>query len=151
MPIEEVQTSDSLETLKLEVGEKFKGILVDIDQVEHMNYDNPDERELDKRGKPKWKWVARLRLPGAVDPDVDLKWWTQNQIKFELSKAIAPHHPNNYRGAEIGIERLEDMAPRRPGYKGAQQYRVVIITPGPTNWVDPLMNNTAIDIDTAGF
>jgi hypothetical protein len=134
-----------LETLKFEVGEKFKGTLVDIDEVPHLSFDT-GEQEFTKAGQPKTKWVVRLRRAGATDPSQDLKWWTQNQVRFAVREAVAAH-PDTYLGAEIGIERLPDAEPRVKGYKGAAQYRVVIITPGPKGWVDPLAAAAAPDLD----
>ena len=54
----------------------------------------------------------------------------------------------NYLGAEIGIERLPDGVPRVKGYKGAADYRIVIITPGSTGWVDPLTSAPLVDTES---
>ena len=134
MPIE-LTEHDDLDLLKLEVGDKWKGTLVDIDAVPHLKFGS-DEQELTKSGKPKTKWVVRLRPEGATSADADLKWWTQNQVKFSVNEAIR-EHKNNYQGAKIGIERLADGEPSTKGYKPFHQYRVVMIKPGPDGWVDP--------------
>ena len=135
MPIELTQ-HDDLDILKLEVGQKWKGTLVDIDDVVHMKFGSTTDPELTASGRPKTKWVARLRPEGATDTTGDLKWWTQNQVKFALREAISDV-PNNYQGATIGIERLADSEPSTKGYKPSHQYRVVVITPGADGWVDP--------------
>ena len=136
MPVEiHITEHDDLETLKLEVGEKFRGTLVDIDEAPHYAF-GTQEPEYQRDGRPKSKWVARLRPKGATDATGDLKWWTQNQVKFALREAISAC-PNNYAGADIGIERMPDGEPRQKGYKGPADYRIVIITPGPDGWADP--------------
>lgn len=135
MPIELTQ-HDDLPTLKLEVGQKWRGVIVDIDEVPHYKFGSTTEVEVTASGRPKSKWVVRLRPKDATDATGDLKWWTQNQVKFALREAIAEHR-DNYMGAEIGIERLDDGEPSTKGYKPFHQYRVVVITPGPDGWTDP--------------
>ena len=141
MPIELTQ-HDDLETLRLEVGDKWKGTLLDIDEVPHIKFGTADVIEFTKGGKPKTKWIARLRPSDATDAATDLKWWTQNQVKFALRQAII-EHPRNYQGATIGIERLPDGEPSTKGFKPFHQYRVVIIAPGPDNYVDPYADTGA--------
>jgi hypothetical protein len=127
---------DDLVTLKLEPGDTWTGLLVDIDSTPHWSFDNPDVQEVDRSGRPKTKWVVRLRPDGTTDASEDLKFWAQNQVKFSLRQTIADH-PTNYRGARIKIERLDDAQPRQKGYKGAAQYRFTLKA-GPDGWVDPL-------------
>jgi hypothetical protein len=126
---------DELATLKLEVGEKFVGTLVDIDSTPHYKF-GTQEPEYQRDGKPKTKWIARVRPDDATNPDADLKWWTQNQVKFALVEAVR-EHPNNYRGARIQIVRHADGQPKVAGYKGPANYEVRL-KPGPDGWVDPL-------------
>jgi hypothetical protein len=136
-----------LETLKFEVGEKFKGTLIDLDEVPHTSFDT-GEQEFTKSGTPKTKWIVRLRRADATDASADLKWWTQNQVKFAVREALVEHlKAGTAYGAEVGIERLADAEPRQKGYRGAAQYRVVVITPGPKGWVDPLAAPAAADVD----
>jgi len=136
MPVEiHITEHDDLETLKLEVGDKWRGTLVDIDEAPHYAF-GTQEPEYQRDGRPKSKWVARLRPKGATDNTGDLKWWTQNQVKFALREAISAC-PDNYAGADIGIERMPDGEPRKKAYKGPANYRIVIITAGPDGWVDP--------------
>jgi hypothetical protein len=150
MPIDPNELANAgLETLKLEVGDKWRGILVDIDPVPHNDFETGAPL-FDKYGKPKTKWVARLRPSNATSADNDVAWWTQNQVQFSLRAAISLH-PNNYLGAEIGIERMPDGVPRAKGYKGAADYRIVIITPAPTGWVNPFKHDAtlnAVDIES---
>jgi hypothetical protein len=148
MPLnpDDIVISDDLQTLKLDVGDTFRGLLIDIDEAPHLNFDT-GEPELDRQGNPKTKWVVRLRRAGATDPAEDVKWWTQNQVKFVVRAAIAEHvKSGTYRGAEVGIERKPDGEPRQKGYRGPADYRFVVITPGPVGWVDPLAQ-PAINID----
>jgi hypothetical protein len=132
---------DELATLKLEVGEKFVGTLVDIDAAPHYKF-GTQEPEYQRDGKPKTKWVARLRLDNATDPATDLKWWTQNQVKYTLVEAVR-EHLHNYRGARIQVTRLPDGQPKVAGYKGPANYEVKL-KPGPDGWVDPLAPKASV-------
>lgn len=146
MPIdadELTERGDDLETVTFEVGQGGTYILVDIDSTPHLNFDT-GEQEYTKAGKPKTKWIARLRKPGATDAGDDRKWWTQNQVKFELMQAVKAH-PNNYLGATVKIERKPDGEPRQKGYRGPAVYSVEIIEPGPTGWEDPLTRTSILD------
>lgn len=127
---------DDLVTLKLEVGEQFIGTVVDIDSTPHWSFNDPDVQEVDRNGRPKTKWILRVRPDGATSADEDLKYWAQNQVKFSLRQAIA-EHPHNYRGGRIKIQRMEDGQPRQKGWKGPANYEFTL-KPGPDNWVDPL-------------
>jgi hypothetical protein len=144
MPIEIGPDRQKLETLKLNVGDKWRGVLVDINEVPHYKFGTEElEQEIDAAGKPKTKWIARLRPQGATSSSTDLEWWTQNQTKYALREAIRPHNATHI-GGEIGIERLADSEPKNKVFKGAHNYRVVIIKAGPTNWADPF-NNAPVD------
>jgi hypothetical protein len=139
MPIDIEELSggggDDLATLKLEVGVKLVGTLVDIDPVDHYKF-GTDEIEYQRDGKPKKKWIARVRLDGATSASDDLKWWTQNQVKYALVEAVKTC-PHNYKGARIQIVREPDGQPKVPGYKGPASYSVKL-KPAPDGWVDPL-------------
>lgn len=140
--------SDELATLKLEVGEKFVGTLVDIDSAPHYKF-GTQEPEYQRDGKPKTKWIARVRPDGTTSPDDDLKWWTQNQVKFALVEAVR-EVPQNYRGARIQITRLPDGQPKVAGYKGPANYEVKL-KPGPDGWVDPLAPKADVFDDEEPF
>lgn len=135
MPIELRATHPTLPWLKLEIGDKWRGVLVDINPVAHYVF-GTKEIETDKHDRPKTKWIARLRANGATTSADDLEWWTHNQIKKSLEQEVEKY-PGRYLGAEIGIERLADGEPSNKAFKAPHNYRVVIIKPGAVGWVDP--------------
>ena len=143
MPIDLTNQTDDLDTLKLEPGDTFVGQIVDIDEAPHYKF-GTDEPELTKGGKPKTKWVVRLRPKDATDADSDVKLWCQNQVKFELRQTIA-EHPNNWQGGMLKCERLEDGQPKVKGWKGPQQWRFTL-KPGPDGWVDPFAGADTSDV-----
>lgn len=143
MPIDLTsQTDDELDTLKLDVGDTFVGIVVDVDEAPHYKF-GTQEPELTKSGQPKTKWVVRLRPKDATSRDQDVKFWAQNQVKFELRQTLAGH-PRNYLGGLLKVERLEDGKPSNPAFKGPHQYAFTL-KPGPDAWVDPLAPTEAFD------
>lgn len=135
MPVE-INQHDKLDTLNLEIGDTWKGTLVDINDEQDKDYDTGAPLFWSD-GNPKMLWIARLRLAGATDRLDDVNWWTRSQVKKALNAAVA-QYPDNYLGAEIEIERLPDGKPSNPKFKAPHQYKVEVVTPGPDNWVDPL-------------
>ena len=137
---------DDLEELRLDVGDKFRGILVRIKPVPHYVFGSKTEIEqhlVNGVMVDKEKWILVLRREGATDAADDLEFWTQNQTKREVNDELikAGVDSDHINGTIIGIERMPDRPPRTPGYRGATQLRVVIITAGPDGWVDPLTDH----------
>jgi hypothetical protein len=153
MPItpDDVNTGDKLEAFKLDVGEKRRMVVVDVSSF-HMKDFDTEEPLYQADGKPKTGLIVRLRDPKATSAEDDLNWWTRNQVKVEFATAVNPLvKSDTYRGAVADIERLEDLEPKKKGYKGAQQWKVTFIEAGPVAWVDPLNTGPIYAEDEAPF